>query len=191
MRYGMENSLKVIQYAQTYINSGFKLIRLYGVNERGICTCKKKEKCSSPGKHPSISSWVKNATSDIEVVKKWFEEAPDSNIAIVTGKVSDIEVVDVDPKNGGNSSLRELWESSGGLTPTFTVITGSGGAHFYYNYSNPGIKNGELIKGIDWKSDNGYVVAPPSKHASLNQYQAILDFDYSKYLEGEYSNAAI
>jgi hypothetical protein len=58
------------------------------------------------------------------------------------------------------------------------VKTGSGGQHFYFKYPIHTIKNRtNLFQGIDVKSDGGYVVAPPSLHASGNNYEWTTSFD--------------
>jgi putative DNA primase/helicase len=61
----------------------------------------------------------------------------------------------------------------GKLPPTLTVLTG-GGLHLYYKYPNglQQIKStaGLLGPGLDVRADGGYVVAPPSRHASGGDY---------------------
>lgn len=90
-----------------------------------------------------------------EEIEKWFKWLPNGNIGIVTGKISGITVVDVE--KGGDISK---WPE------TFTVKTGGGGYHLYYKYQE-GVRNGARICELtDIRGDGGYVVAPPSIHAS-------------------------
>lgn len=105
-------------------------------------------------KRPLLPSWKELQTrlpTDAELVQ-WFSK--DENIAIITGKISNLSVVDVDPRHGGTCA---------GLPPTLIAKTQSGGWHFYYRYLE-GLPNKAGIRdGIDIRSDGGYVVAPPSR----------------------------
>lgn len=92
-----------------------------------------------------------------EELESWFLENPNNNIAIITGKISGITVVDLDVHKGA---------STGNLpTDTFTVKTGNGGLHLYYQY-DARIQTGADVlismPGVDIRNDGGYVVAPPS-----------------------------
>jgi|GEM_PF-3001431 len=84
------------------------------------------------------------------------------NIGIQTGKVSGIVVLDVDRPD----AVLELPEA---LPVTPFVKTGKG-LHYYFKYQE-GIKNsvGKIAKGVDVRSDNGYVVAPPSIHPNTGK----------------------
>lgn len=134
----------------------------------GKCTCSN-ERCRSAGKHPRTEHGSHDASSDKVQVREWWRQWPDANVGIATGEVNNIIVIDIDPKNGGNESFKELIKAHGSAWPkTLTVITGSGGKHLYYRYSNV-----TLIKhptGIDFRSNGNLVVAPPSIHASGVQY---------------------
>jgi hypothetical protein len=97
-------------------------------------------------------------------IKKWLE-SPIQNYAIVCGKISDLTVIDVDTKNGGDPTPflnRGFYE----------VRTPSGGYHFYFKYNEdiPSIlqkKSGKgFLKGIDIQSDKKLVFAPPSVFAN-------------------------
>ncbi|MER7246183.1 bifunctional DNA primase/polymerase [Kribbella sp. NPDC000426] len=94
---------------------------------------------------------------------------PRGQLAVRTGAVSGLLVVDVDPAHGGDHSLSDLMTQR--LVPrTLHVHTGSGGLHLYYRH--PGHHTGQHIAsrpmpnrpGIDIKADGGYVVLPPSIH---------------------------
>ena len=38
-------------------------------------------------------------------VQRWFDRWPDANVGIVTGQVSGLVVLDVDPRHGGEDSI--------------------------------------------------------------------------------------
>jgi len=98
------------------------------------------------------------ATTDPRRIAAMLSAHPAGLLAIRTGTVSDLLVVDIDPRNGGrlNPAL---------MVPTATVGTGGGGWHLHY--AHPGGTTGAKLSGcpgVDLKGDGGYVVAPPSIH---------------------------
>jgi DNA-binding MarR family transcriptional regulator len=81
--------------------------------------------------------------------------------------------LDIDPRHGGAESLAALEREHGALPATVTVNTGGGGQHIYFRHPGEPIKNSamRLGAGLDVKADAGYVVAPPSLHASGQRYE--------------------
>ena len=95
----------------------------------------------------------------------WFWRWPHANIAVITGAVSHLVVLDIDPDHGGAESLADLEQLHGCLPPTIEATTGSGGRHFYFAHPGGIVHNRVgLLPGIDLRGDGGYVVAPPSVH---------------------------
>ncbi|KKL85475.1 hypothetical protein LCGC14_1954310, partial [marine sediment metagenome] len=131
--------------------------------------------CVPRGKKPLIE-WGgdDNRLPTRKQVRSWWEKWPNANIAIVTGAISGIVVADVDVDRGAKP------EDVAGRTPTgFVVQTGGGGWHFYYAYP-PGldrIPNKVGSDGIDIRADGGYVIAPPSIHASGELYSSVKEGD--------------
>ena len=78
------------------------------------------------------SHGFKDATRDVEQIRRWWTETPDANIGVATGSASGFFVVDIDPRNGGDETLRDLEAEHGPLPPTVTVKTPGGGAHYYF-----------------------------------------------------------
>ena len=104
-------------------------------------------------------------------IAHWFSRWPDANVGIVTGQISGIVVVDVDPRHGGPASLAEAESRLGPLEATVEVATGGGGLHLYY--AHPGVTTANrvaMLPGIDLRGDGGCVVAPPSVHPSGRRY---------------------
>ena len=154
--------------ALSLAQSGWSLIPLHSCFET-LCTCNNPE-CSSQGKHPRTQHGVKNATQDPNTICNWWTKWPSANIGISTGH-SKLVVVDVDPRHGGHSSWKKLKEKFQ-LPQTLSVITGGKGLHAYFQAPTTAIKNRtNLLPGIDIRGVGGYVVAPPSVHASGNTYK--------------------
>lgn len=165
-----------------YVKRGWAVIPLHGIRQGspdrctcGAYPCGKDNK--NAGKHPVENQWGsagRISTADCYAV--WAEDKPWANVGIVTGKTSGIFVLDEDPKNGGDSSLAGLLAKHGPLPETYTVCTGSGGHHFYFQMPGFSItnKNRDLPEGLDIRGNGGQVVAPPSV-SSVGSYEVIKD----------------
>ena len=134
----------------------------------GRCACPN-ESCEDAGKHPRVR-W-READPDRATVEEWWRRWPDSGIGLLTGSRSGLTVLDVDPRHGGDESLHELESKHGELPPTPRVETGSGGEHHYFAHVD-GARNSasKLGEGLDVRGEGGFVVAPPSAHASGGEY---------------------
>lgn len=106
-----------------------------------------------------------------EEVTEWFRRWPDANIGIVTGEISNLIVLDIDPKHGGDVALEQLEQRFGPLAPTVEAFTGGGGRHLYFAHPTGLTRNrAGLAQGIDLRGDGGYIVAPPSIHPTGRAY---------------------
>lgn len=100
----------------------------------------------------------------IKEVTGWWTQFPRANIGIITGKISDLIVVDIDPRHGGtDESFKNI--------KTVKAKSGGGGWHYYFKYEE-GVTTGTQVQpGIDIRSEGGYIIAPPSMHSSGQKYQ--------------------
>jgi hypothetical protein len=140
-------------------------------NGRVACACGRD--CGKDiGKHP-IGNLVPNgaldATTDQDLIRKWWTLWPDANIGTRMGRFM---ALDVDPRNGGDHTLVRLQNEHRPLPNTRRVKTGGGGWHIIFRRPDVELV-GKLGPGIDIKTGNGYIVAPPSLHASGNRCQTI------------------
>jgi len=85
-------------------------------------------------------------------VRNWFDRFPDGQVGIVTGKISNLTVVDIE-KGGDPSFLPQ---------DTFIVETGGQGYHYFFRYEEGVGNKARIMKLIDFRSEGGYVVAPGS-----------------------------
>ena len=103
----------------------------------GRCSCAD-EKCPSPGKHPLVSGGFYAASIEIEQVKAWHEKFPLANWGMRTGDKekggSGIAVVDIDPRNNGDTTWEILREENPGPIETVTVATSGGGQHLWFQH---------------------------------------------------------
>lgn len=165
--------------ALKYADNGWNVFPLHGI-VNGQCTCGMK--CASPGKHPLTKNGLKDATTDSELITRWFTRFPQANVAIATGPESDLWVVDVDNKQSieignrvvpqGSYSIQELEQEHDAIPDGRMVETGGGGLHYYFRWSDGcGGNRAGIRPGLDVRGDGGYVVAPPSRHLSGHTYQ--------------------
>jgi Bifunctional DNA primase/polymerase, N-terminal len=134
----------------------------------GGCSCVAGAACNSPGKHPIPVNGHKAATSDVARIVRWWTETPQANVGIRPSV--GVVVLDVDPRNGGATALVDLLDGRK-LPQTLTAQTGGGGLHIWLRCPPPtwGYRR-KLITGVDIKTHDGLVVAPPSRHTSGRRY---------------------
>jgi len=105
--------------------------------------------------------WEKYQTerATLDLIKEWWRKWPEANVAMVTGGISGLNVVDIDSKEG-MAKLEELLPDNL-VTPT--ARTPRGGWHFYFRNKN-GLGNSVgFIEDCDFRGEGGYIIAPPSK----------------------------
>ena len=156
--------------AEWYGQRGYLVFPLHSI-ENGGCSCGHTG-CEAPGKHPRIVQWPENATTQSAMIRSWWRRWPQANIGLVTGEASGLVVLDVDPRHGGEIALEELEKQFGELPATVMAETGSGGRHLVFHHPGHRVPNsaGALGPGLDVRGDGGYIVAPPSLHASGRRY---------------------
>ena len=181
---------ELLRAALEYSRRGWRVFPLHG-SARGRCTCGQRD-CSSPGKHPIVRRGLHEASNDSAQVEAWWDQWPLANIAIVTGARSRLVVVDIDLRSRTNASLGSsaegkakcegVFKSIDRLSPclprTLVGLTGGGGVHLVYSSNDEDLRNGVgrlpgirgNLPGVDLRANGGYIVAPPSLHASGNRY---------------------
>jgi Bifunctional DNA primase/polymerase, N-terminal len=134
------------------------------------CSCRDPG-CRQPGKHPLaslVAHGVKDATTNRARILAWWTRHPQANIGLATGHRFD--VLDVDGP-AGEQAIRALAAAHGLQSSGPLVRTGGGGWHFYLAPTGLGNVRPTELEHVDWRGRGGYVVAPPSRHASGHPYQ--------------------
>lgn len=168
----------MIDQALHLASLGFAIVPLHEafpapeLEQKARCSCGRVPCASKPGKHPRTAHGLKDATTDANTIRTWWSTWPQANIAIVTGAASSVAagggslvVLDVDGPEG------VAFMAEHALPATLTASTGKG--HHYYFAGPAGLKNtqGKLARHLDTRAENGYVIAPPSLHASGRRYE--------------------
>ncbi|MFW6028729.1 MAG: phage/plasmid primase, P4 family [Halanaerobiales bacterium] len=168
----VDNINENYEYAKYFLDQGLSVIPVNSVEKGGSL----------------IKSWKKyqDEKPTIFELKKWWTEWPDAGLAIVTGKISNIIVLDIDPRHGGDETIMGKE-----LPSTVTVNTGGGGRHYYYKYPNKLERVNNFIggnvglPGVDLRGDGGFIYAPPSLHHSgqVYSFEKNLAFDQQELAE--------
>ncbi len=165
----------MLQDAIDLIKRGIRVMPVHSTAYFGSdigCTCGNRA-CRSIAKHPIFLKWQNIIEADVQTAKGWYLKYPWANLGVITGKISQVVVLDIDPKNGGMVSLQELEKRFGEIPETPIVRTGSGGTHYYFRHPGYQIPNRANMfgGGIDFRGDGGFVVAPESRHISGSNYE--------------------
>lgn len=148
-----------------YTALGLRAIRVWGIDPiTKRCRCNRPD-CQSPGKHPVRAGW----TGDDDHMIDHMEH----NVGLVMGGESRVVAIDLDGQEGIDTWTRLLSEHPPLVTRV--SITGGGGEHWLLRVPREldisKIKNSVRVRpGIDVRATNGFIVAPPSKHVSSNEY---------------------
>lgn len=165
-------SWTIAALAAAYARRGWPAFPLHSPGS-GPSGCDCRRDCGKDAaKHPRTAHGVTDATTNGDTIARWWRLWPEANVGIATGRRSRLVVLDVDPRSGGDTSLAALIAQHGPLPETPCVRTGGGGLHYYFAHPGDRVKNSasKVGAGLDIRGDGGYVVAPPSLHASGEPY---------------------
>ncbi len=127
--------------------------------------------CPAPGAHPISPAWQMEASADPAEVRRWWQERPDANVILVTGRVFD--VIDV-PAGAGALALERVARDHVRVGP---VAMADGRALFFVATRGAAGEEEEWwschldcepdtvppVSGLRWHTRNSYVLAPPSR----------------------------
>lgn len=83
--------------ALDYARRGWRVLPLHAPDERGVCSCRKGDACTSSGKHPRTRSGVHDAITNESQIKNWWSQWRRANVGIATGSASGIVCLDIRP----------------------------------------------------------------------------------------------
>lgn len=150
-------------HALAFAAWGVPVVPLFEPCEDGSCSCANRE-CRRPGKHPRNRGGLSAASTDPAAIRAWWATWPGANLGGVTGVVFD--ACDIDGPDGV-AAVRALLGASQGRVP---LVRTSAGWHLYFAPTGQGNRV-KFLPGADWRGVGGYVVLPPSRHASGIRYQ--------------------
>lgn len=168
-----------LPHALAFVSAGFAVFPCNTIRD-GRCSCGNRN-CENPGKHPiGRPGWAPNghnsATTRDHIVRYWWGKYPIANIGIALRGAA--VVLDVDPRNGGDESLRTIEDQYGPLPHTWRCLTGGGGEHIFFAPPS-GVEvrssNDGIARGLDIKASGGYVIGAGSAHVSGRDYEWSVD----------------
>jgi hypothetical protein len=107
-------------------------------------------------KEPTCKRGFKAAVTDAAAIDRLWHRNPGPLVGVPTGARSGVDVLDFDPKHGGDAWLET---NQNRLPKTRVHQTRSGGEHWFFRHAD-GIRNsqGKLADGVDTRGEGGYVV---------------------------------
>ena len=134
-------------------------------SERG-CGCGWNHENKDVGKAPRTRHGPKEATSDPEVISRWWQDLPSANIGVALETARLLVIAPDSPKWLVEFERR-------GLPKTAFAESGGGEGHRHYYYRRPdSCLVGRLCRSGEYDIvADGYTVAPPSLHVSGRPYQ--------------------
>jgi hypothetical protein len=134
------------------------------------CSCDRVG-CPDPGAHPVSATWARQAEVDPDVLTRWWNERPQANIILPTGRIFD--VFDV-PAAAGLMALDRIDRED---VPVGPVAVSGGERHLFFVatrgapvdedewwscHLDCSPENVAETPGMRWHCRDSYVVAPPS-----------------------------
>jgi hypothetical protein len=139
--------------------------------ERGLATIPVKRRSKEP-KLPKGHPFLKRKATDAELASFDFRH----NVAIVTGKISGIVVLDDD--DDGETMRKNGWHAP--ATPT---VRTKRGYQYYMRCPAEGFPTFDIAEKVEVRGDGAYVVAPPSIHPSGEQYEWAISPDEAEFAD--------
>ena len=135
------------------------------------------------GKRPAIK-WreYQDRLPTEDEVEQWWTQWPDYDIAIITGEISGVVVVDCDNEESIHAAFDAKMRSP-------IVAKTKRGKHLYFTHPKDGIRRGPRagvnsrgsdwpkINGLDFRGDGSYALLPPSKNYIWDYASHVFDWD--------------
>ena len=144
----------MIEQIREYVNSGWSILPVKPEEKR-----------------PYMTNWLQytHTRASMDMVENWFRSLSGAGVGAVTGKISNIVVLDVE--SWCKTPIEEIIKKY----PTQRIArSGSGGWHLYYQYPTgiPKVSNRVgLFEGADLRADGGFIVLPPTTHPNGKKYE--------------------
>ena len=146
----------ITDYAIEYVDSGWSILPVKPEDKR-----------------PYMTNWLQynHTRASKEMAVNWFKQLSGAGIGVVTGKISNMVVLDVE--SYCPTPIDELLKKY----PTQMISrTGSGGYHLFYQFPQNVSKISNrvgIFEGADLRADGGFIVLPPTIHPNGNRYEWI------------------
>ena len=126
--------------------------------------------CKPKSKEPATKRGFYDATTNPATLHRWFGRGFPYNVAIRTGAISGVFILDIDGRIGA-TNLCALVADNGAIPATRISTTGKGHHLWFRAEGEIPCSTGKIAPGVDVRADLGYVVAPPSIHPNGTPYR--------------------
>lgn len=122
-------------------------------------------------KRPFMTNWLQytKTRATRTMVENWLNTLSGAGIGAVTGKISNMIVLDVE--RDCPYKIEDLLRKY----PTQMIAkSGSGGYHLFYQYPTNVSRVSNRVRifdGADLRADGGFIVLPPTQHPNGNRYE--------------------
>jgi hypothetical protein len=129
--------------------------------------------CWPQDKRPATPHGCRDASCDPELIRYWWRQDPAYNVAVATGALSDIFVIDID----GMPAERAFEKLASEPLPASVEVITARGRHIWLCHPGGIVPNStnKIAPGVDVRGDGGYVLAPPSLHPDGKRYAWSID----------------
>lgn len=161
---------ELLEAAISYAQRGWPVFPVHSPVDGG-CSCGEAA-CDNVGKHPRTPHGLNDASTDVDVIRSWWQRWPAANIGLRTGIAFDVLDIDSDEAGRALAIAADLaGEETTACWAGGPMSNTARGTHVLYLPTGSGNAANLLgIKGADWRGAGGYVVAPPSLHRSGVRY---------------------
>ena len=161
----VDKPVTTLDCALQYAELGWSVLPVWGVNDDGTCRCGLPNDAPGHkvGKHPQANLAPRghlDATSNPHLIRDWFSTDPTANIGISLAD-SGLIALDIDPRNGGDTTLEKIEQEHGVLYSDCVAVTQSGGEHRLFRAEENTSYPSSIGPGLDLKH-HGYIVVAPS-----------------------------
>ncbi len=160
----------MVDWALWYASRGWRVLPVMPPAPDGSCPCGSAT-CRSAGKHPRLKGWQRRATTDPTQIREWWSgRHANDNIAVATGRDSNLLVLDADGDKGRETVAR----NGTPMAPAARTGRPDGGTHYFFAYidglDREAGNSADPETGLDTRGEGGYVVVGPSRHKSGARY---------------------
>ena len=99
-----------------------------------------------------------------DLIKEWFGRFKNANIALITGQLSNLLVIDTDTPQ----AMQEVQDYIPDSIVTPIQTTPHGGKHFFFQHTEGFSNRARIAPGIDIRTQGGYIVVDPSINGNGN-----------------------
>lgn len=161
--------------ARAYATVGLPVLPVHGIRD-GHCTCGDRD-CSHPGRHPCSRKDVTGASTDERQIQRWLERWPWASIGVVTGDMSGLIALEINPRENGEQLLQAMEEHHGKLPDAQSIPLRGGKFGLVFRHPGGFQRSASVGAGLQLRADRDFVI--PSRKVVRHASLPLVDLDCS------------